>query len=222
MAHSVYAFFDVDDTLIRRKSMFSFFHYWCEEWVCNPDLLSAFDAHFEAARAAGVPREELNRDYYRFLAGAEPRKLATAGEKWARGVIDEGLFHTATVVQLQNLVSQGIVPVFVSGSFGEVLEPLAQHLGVNHILATKMLLSPDQLYTGEIGTPQTIGVGKALSIQDFLSQKGKSATECWAFGDDVSDVPMLECVGHPVAVGSNPDLSIIARKRQWQILALGA
>jgi HAD superfamily hydrolase (TIGR01490 family) len=222
MIQSAYAFFDVDDTLIRTKSMFSFFRYWCQECARDPGLLLSFNAHFELARAAGAPREELNRDYYRFLAGIEPPTLATAGARWARAVIDEDLFHMATVTQLQKLMGQGVTPVFVSGSFNEVLEPIARHLGVSHILATKMLLGPDGLYTGEIGTPQTIGVGKALSIEEFLGRSGTLAAECWAFGDDVSDVPMLECVGHPVAVGSNPVLSATAERRQWPILDLAA
>lgn len=215
-----YAFFDVDDTLIRTKSMFSFFHYWCSECVRDPGLLAAFDAHFERARAAGARREELNRDYYRFLTGVEPRALALAGERWARGIIDEGLFYAVTVDRLQNLARQGFVPVFVSGSFNDVLEPIAQHLEVKHILATKMLLGLDGLYSGEIGGIQTIGIGKARSIEEFLRSKDTLAKECWAFGDDVSDVPMLECVGHPVAVGANPSLYAVARKNQWPILAL--
>jgi len=30
-----FAFFDVDDTLIRIKSMFDFYHFWCYEVLRN-------------------------------------------------------------------------------------------------------------------------------------------------------------------------------------------
>lgn len=215
-----FAFFDVDDTLIRTKSMFSFFQHWCEDWVRDPTLLATFKAHFEAAFSGDAPREELNRDYYHFLAGAEPRLLAKAGERWARSVIDQDLFYAPTVAQLRDRVHHGTIPVFVSGSFNEVLKPIASHLGVRHILATRMQLGPEGFYTGEIHTPQTIGTGKALAIETFLSEQGSIAADCWAFGDDISDLPMLECVGHPVAVGSNTDLTKIAKTRDWLTLDL--
>ncbi|MFT6532883.1 MAG: HAD superfamily hydrolase (TIGR01490 family) [Limimaricola cinnabarinus] len=217
-----YAFFDVDDTLVRTKSMFSFFRYWCEDWLRDPALLSQFEAHFAAAHAVGTPREELNRDYYRFLAGADPLKLADAGESWGRGVIEDELFHAPAVAQLRDMARQGITPVFVSGSFEEALEPLARHLGVRHILATKMLIGPGGFYSGEIDAPQTIGAGKAVAIATFLSEQDLTAAECWAFGDDVSDIPMLECVGHPVAVGSNVGLAEAAKSRGWPTLDLAA
>ena len=164
MNDDAYAFFDVDETIIQTKSMFAFFEYWCREWLQDADLLAAFNAHFEKSRAACTTREETNRAYYRFLSGVDPDKLAAAGERWAQHVIDAGAFHTVTVSRLKELSKQGVVPVFVSGSFKEVLGPIAKHLKVKHILATKMLIGSDGAFSGEIGTPQTIGAGKALSV----------------------------------------------------------
>lgn len=216
----IYAFFDVDDTIINTKSMFAFFSYWCEQWICNDDLLNMFNSHFSSAQAEGAPREQLNRDYYRFLAETNPSTLAMAGEAWANGILGDDLFHSSTVTQLKDLARKDITPVFVSGSFHEILRPISQYLGVPHILATRMILGSNGLYTGEIADPQTIGAGKAVAIRQFLKSRGGMASECWAFGDDVSDIPMLECVGHPVAIGSNAELSKTARGRGWPILDL--
>jgi phosphoserine phosphatase len=46
------------------------------------------------------------------------------------------------------------------------------------------------------------------------------ADDCWAFGDDVSDVPMLSAVGHPVAVIGDHALDSVARSREWRRLHL--
>ncbi|MDQ6798230.1 MAG: HAD-IB family hydrolase, partial [Actinomycetota bacterium] len=35
--------------------------------------------------------------------------------------------------------------------------------------------------------------------------------------DSTSDLPMLEAVGHPVAVNAEPKLAAIARKRGWHV-----
>ncbi|MBK5933699.1 HAD superfamily hydrolase (TIGR01490 family) [Rhodovulum imhoffii] len=217
-----YAFFDVDDTLIRTKSMFAFFRFWAEDWQQDPALLRRFEEHFRLARARGVPREQLNRDYYRFLAGVELDRLEAAGRQWARGVIGEALFFPAAVAQLRARMRQAIDPVFVSGSFEPVLRPIAEHLGVRHILCTRLDVRLDNCLTGEIGRPQTIGQGKAEAIAQFLSTRRARASDCWAYGDDISDVPMLESVGHPVAVGQDAALCGKAQNMGWAQLPLTA
>lgn len=45
-----FAFFDVDDTLIRRKSMFDFFRFWALEWLNDAAVLKAFEHDFAARR----------------------------------------------------------------------------------------------------------------------------------------------------------------------------
>ena len=115
MTSGVFAFFDVDETIIRTKSMFSFFDYWCSDWTRNLPLSLEFSSYFRQARSTGTPREKMNRDYYRFLAGVAPHNLASAGKAWAQGIIAKNHFHHETVAEMRRLVSQGAVPVFVSG-----------------------------------------------------------------------------------------------------------
>ena len=65
---------------------------------------------------------------------------------------------------------------------------------------------------------KTIGPGKAEAIAKFLQLNGADAAACWAIGDDLSDLPMLELVGNPVAVGCGTPLANLANKRGWTIL----
>ena len=41
---------------------------------------------------------------------------------------------------------------------------------------------------------------------------------CWAYSDSVSDIPMLESVGFPVAVNPDRNLRREAELREWPIL----
>ncbi|WP_082537505.1 MULTISPECIES: HAD family hydrolase [unclassified Aureimonas] len=220
MQTPAYAFFDVDDTILKTKSMFSFFEYWCKSCKNDIDTLASFNKHFDEARSNGASRELMNRDYYRFYAGTAPKEVEKAGKLWANSVIENDLIFIETTSLMKELSDRGICPVFVSGSFSAVLQPIANHLGVTYILSTQMKIRSDGRYSGDISDPQTIGVGKAVAIKQFLTRYGSAAAACWALGDDVSDVPMLECVGHPVAVGSNPKLLELARERCWDILSL--
>jgi HAD superfamily hydrolase (TIGR01490 family) len=226
MPHA-YAFFDVDGTLLNMKSMFSFHDYWYRRWL--PAHSAAASDEFEDVTAIlraltenGSPRELVNRRYYEFFAGRSIEAMAACAKAWARSVLaDPGLFIPEVLDELGSLRARGVEPVFVSGSFLEILQPIAEHLGVREVLATRLLQAGGK-YTGRFEAPQTIGAGKAVAITAFLARGPGQAAECWAFGDDVSDLPMLEAVGRPVAVIGDPELGAIARARNWRCLHVGA
>ncbi|MCW7539298.1 HAD-IB family hydrolase [Aquabacterium sp. A7-Y] len=216
-----YAFFDVDDTLISIKSMFDFFPCWCAERG-TPELLRDFEAAFAQARAEGQPREALNRLYYRFFRGALLGDLITAGQDWFRRrfVQHPPPYIERTVARLKGHRDQGVAPVFVSGSMRPLLHPLADQLGVEHCLCTRLVLDGQGRLTGEIASPQTIGRGKADALRAFLQAQQARAGDCYAYGDDISDLAMLEAVGMPVAVGPAADLALLAWQRGWEHLPL--
>lgn len=215
-----FAFFDVDDTLITVKSMFDFFRYWTLEWRKEPAALEAFEREFSRLRAAGESRENLNRAYYRYFAGIRSEDIERAGAAWASAWLarPERFFIAAPVHLLRELMADGVEPVFVSGSFDAVLRPIADHLSVTNILAAPLELRADGCYTGRIGTPQTIGAGKAVAIRNFLAKQKVRADACLAVGDDISDLPMLQSVGTAVVVGEHPQLTEIADARSWRRL----
>lgn len=101
-----------------------------------------------------------------------------------------------------------------------LLAPLATELGVAHCLCTSLVLDGQGRLTGAIGQPQTIGRGKAEALRFFLRQHGVSAHDCYAYGDDLSDLPMLEAVGRAVAVGNDRGLAELAGTRGWAHLQL--
>lgn len=226
MPHA-YAFFDVDGTLLNMKSMFSFHDYWYRRWL--PSHSGAVGDEFEDVSAilralteSGSPRELVNRRYYEFFAGRSVEAVAACAEAWARSVLaDPGLFIPEVLDELSNLRARSVEPVFVSGSFLEILQPIAEHLGVRQVLATRLLQAGGK-YTGRFEAPQTIGTGKAVAITAFLARGTAQAAECWAFGDDASDLPMLEAVGRPVAIIGDPELGAIAQARSWRRLHVGA
>ena len=222
-----YAFFDVDGTLLRLKSMFSFHDFWYQRWIgldsgARVEEYEDVTAILRALVESGAQRELVNRRYYEFFSGRSVDEVGRCAQAWARTVVaDPRLFVTEVIDELDALRAKGVEPVFVSGSFVEVLTPIADHLSVSHMLATR-LLHDGKTYTGRFRAPQTIGEGKALAIGKFLAERSILPADCWAFGDDISDVPMLEAVGHPVAVIGDSALSSTARARGWKCLHISA
>lgn len=217
-----YAFFDVDDTLVRLKSMFDFFPFWCELRE-TPQKLAQFRTVFEQAFAEGRPREDLNRLYYQFFAGESEERLMAAGRLWVtrrfgeQGLAQELIFPDV-LARLRAHRACGVAPILVSGSMPALLAPLAQRMGAEGFLCTQQETDANGILTGEVLPPQTIGAGKAAAITAFLTARGGDPQTCFAYGDDLSDGAMLAVVGHPVAVIGAPALAVLARKQGWETI----
>lgn len=222
-----YAFFDVDGTLINGKSMFAFHDYWYRDGgesgaTDHRQEYEDVSAILNSLVVSQTSRELINRRYYEFFAGRSVESVNKCAQSWAKQALKQPNFFIPKVVaRLNALRADGVEPVFVSGSFMELLSPIAKALDVKYILASR-LVSDGKKYNGRILTPQTIGVGKALAIQAFLADQEVAADQCWAFGDDISDLPMLEAVGYPTVVFGDPELSVVAAIRKWPILNLGS
>jgi HAD superfamily hydrolase (TIGR01490 family) len=218
------AFFDVDDTVVRLKTMFSYQDFYYRHAGLLPGLLGARrSARFEAIRHSyvdsGRPREDLNSMYYSTFRGRRPEKVAAVAWEWYQHVLarPEGLYFPVVLKALRQHQDEGHEIIFVSGSMVDILRPIADELKADHLLATRLVVKNGR-YTGEIIPPQTIGKGKAEAVRSFLAARENDGRNCWAYGDDRSDIPMLSLVGHPVVVSSAPEMADEARSRGWQTL----
>ncbi len=55
-------------------------------------------------------------------------------------------------------------------------------------------------------------------MAEFCRRRGLTLAEAAYYGDSVNDVPILEAVGHPVAVNPSPLLRRAAEERGWPII----
>src|SRR5256884_7965017 len=54
-------------------------------------------------------------------------------------------------------------------------------------------------------------------MREMAVAEGIDLASSYAYSDSITDLPMLELVGHPVAVNPDRDLRREAEKRGWQI-----
>ena len=76
----------------------------------------------------------------------------------------------------------------------------------------------DGVYTGRLAEPFCYGPGKALAMEKVARHEGYDLSRSYAYTDSISDLPMLESVGHPVAVNPDRRLEAVARERGWPII----
>ena len=72
-------------------------------------------------------------------------------------------------------------------------------------------------YTGQL-TFYANGPGKAEAIRGLSQKWGLDLGRCFAYSDSHADLPMLEMVGHPVAVNPDRVLKQAADERGWPLV----
>jgi HAD superfamily hydrolase (TIGR01490 family) len=106
--------------------------------------------------------------------------------------------------------------IIVSSSPVETVEPIGEYLGVDDVIATRALVDASGRYTGELEYYAYAGF-KADAVREMAVAEGIDLAGSYAYSDSITDLPMLELVGHPVAVNPDRELARIAREREWEI-----
>jgi HAD superfamily hydrolase (TIGR01490 family) len=113
----------------------------------------------------------------------------------------------------------GVPTYLCSASPIEVVAPVARALGMSGgALATTAAIDHEGRYTGELIGPWVYGDGKVVAMEEEAERTGIDLKASWAYSDSMSDLPMLEAVGHPVAVNPDRKLRELALDREWEIL----
>ena len=87
----------------------------------------------------------------------------------------------------------------------------------DEIVAAKLSVRPDGTYSGNLSQVPPTGETRAQILADYCASEGLRLEDSVAYADSTSDLPMLECVGFPVAVNPETRLAAIARKRGWLV-----
>ena len=197
------AFVDVDETLVRDITFLSLFSFDARRRDIDPATTLR---EFWALRATGTSRAESHRWFYRHWSGREVREVEAVGRDWFAEQAMTADFRNAPVWQrLTGMAARGTRIVLVSGSFDAALKPIAERIGADAVLCTRLAVSGGR-YTGEVSETM-VGTEKARAITYYADQEGIELSACAAFGDHHSDAAMFDLVGYPVIVGDNdPDL----------------
>ncbi len=112
--------------------------------------------------------------------------------------------------------AQGHVVVIVSGATKFVVAPLAERLGIEHTLYTRLEVE-DGRFTGRVVEPLCFEEGKIYWLQQFIEEQGIELAKSFFYTDSVTDLPLLELVGHPVVTNPDPRLYRTAVNRCWPV-----
>ena len=212
------AFFDLDKTIIAKSSTLAFGKPFYQSGLINRrTVLRSAYAQFVFA-LAGADEDQMNR-MRSFITdmciGWDVAQVRDVVAETLHDIIDP-LVYDEAVGLIERHKEHGREVVIVSSSGAEVVEPIGAMVGADEVIATQMVVK-DGKYTGDIAR-YVYGVGKGEAIREFAEKRGYALADCHAYSDSITDLPMLDEVGHAVVVNPDRALRKAAVERGWPVL----
>jgi HAD superfamily hydrolase (TIGR01490 family) len=212
------AFFDLDKTVIAKSSVLAFGKPLYREGLLSRSALlkSLYGQAIYRLGGASEARMDKARDSMLSLTrGWEQARVAGIVRDTFEKIVAPIIY--AEALELFDEHHQAGRKVFlVSSSPIEIVSHLAGYLGADECIASLGRIDEHGRYTGELDF-YAYGPHKATAIAKVAGRDGIDLAGSYAYSDSVTDVPMLEAVGHPVAVNPDRELARLARQREWEI-----
>ena len=214
----VAAFFDLDGTLMSSNVIETYL------WLRLGELSGTQKAAEIARMASKVPgyvwadrteRGTLLRTVYKEYAGARLSDLDQ--------IVDEhltthilGRLAPDAVRRIREHRAAGHVTVLVTGAIRPLTRPLMPLF--DHIEAADLAVDDRGFCTGHLAASPLVGESRGAFVREWSRREGISPSDCFAYADSHSDLPLLAAVGHPVAVRPDVPLFRHAKKSHWSIV----
>jgi fatty acyl-CoA reductase len=208
------AAFDLENTLIASNVVDSY------SWVATRHLPAAERLRFVLKTLKEAPgmlaldrkdRGDFLRQFYRRYEGAPVARVqADTWDMWAEHLFLKS--YPAALRRVRKHRDLGHRTILITGALDVLVEPFTPLF--DEVVAAKLEVV-DGRCTGALLEAPCTGEARALAIREYCDAEGLLLDQCVAYADSASDLPMLEVVGHPVAVNAEPKLAAIARKRGW-------
>lgn len=222
---STVALFDFDGTLFDGHIIEGMLRFFVKRRYRFRPTLSYLFSHsllYPANRVGLLSDEEFYRGWGEDLArvlGGLNRDEVNELFKWLTDSYVLERTNPTIVKILRQHQGRGQIVILLSGTFHKLLEMIGRKLGVFHAVGTKLEIQ-DGRYTGKIVPPFCFGTDKVNLFKEFANsiRLDIDLDDSFTYADSIFDVPMLEMVGHPVAVHPDGKLRQLALQRGWQIV----
>ncbi len=212
------AFFDLDKTVIARASIMAFARDFQRQGLLTRRTMAKglwVQLVYVHLGASSRKLERIRRSVLTLTRGWDQARVRLVVADKLTSAIDPITFAEARELMDEHRRA-GRRVYLVSAAPAEIVEPLAEHFGADAALASVARVGLDGCYTGELEC-YAYGEEKGRLITDLAVRAGIDLGASYAYSDSATDLPMLETVGHPVAVNPDRALRRIAEQRGWEV-----
>lgn len=213
------AIFDLDNTLLAGDSDYLWGRYLAENHIVDPeryhDTNLAFYQDYQAGR---LDIDAFLRFVFQPLADNSLDDLLRWRADYLQQKIKPIILNKG-IELIAHHRAQGDIPLIITATNSFITSPIAQLLGIEHLIATEPAFV-DGRYTGEVVGVPSFQHGKVTRLNDWLKHYGHTLKGSFFYSDSHNDLPLLEQVDTPVAVDPDDILKSAAEQRGWKILSL--
>ena len=213
------ALFDLDNTLLDGDSDYLWGRFLIEQGLVDAETYERENQRFyDQYKAGTLDIQEFLSFQLRPLAEHPPEQL----ERWRRQYLAthiEPIILPAGRALIEHHRRQGDRPVVITATNRFITGPIAERLGIEHLLATEPEMH-DGRYTGRVAGVPCFQAGKVTRLQQWLAEQSLTLDGAWFYSDSHNDLPLLSRVQHPVAVDPDETLERHARTQGWPVISL--
>jgi HAD superfamily hydrolase (TIGR01490 family) len=210
------AIIDLDGTLLRRTSSeHSFFRFLILRGKIGPFRLASFFLTFARDGLRLGLRQAIGWNAT-YLRGETPARVGSwagkYGQAYLLNAVPEGLQE-----RIRGFKAQGCLIILLSGSLQVLVNELKEKLAVDIVIGRELEVVGGKL-TGHRRGIYPYAKQKVEALFESIKPAEIDWQESWALADRMSDLPVLELVGHPVAVHPTAGLRRHAQQHGWEII----
>jgi HAD superfamily hydrolase (TIGR01490 family) len=208
------AFFDLDRTLLSRSSALALAGaFRARGLIRRRDLARAaiWQLRFAGRGAGHEATRRMAENGMVVLRGFTPEEMRELVAEALERTLLPLVYREALDLALRHR-ARGEATYIVTATLQEIADALAAELGFDAALGSVAEVE-DGVYTG-----RPVRALHAAAKAEALRGLDVDLARSTAYSDSISDLPLLEAVGHPVAVNPDRALRRVAAGRGWPVL----
>ncbi|MCX6517118.1 MAG: HAD-IB family hydrolase [Actinobacteria bacterium] len=217
MGHA--AFFDLDRTLLSGASAHVVSRVLRETGVVSRNIPgeSLMYQVFETF-GENLPSMVLGRQAVIAMRGHSREEVRAASRTAAPDILAMVQPYANQVIEGHR--AEGRKVVLATTTPRDLIEPFAELMGFDDVIATTYAVDADGCYTGELDGQYVWSRGKRDAVKRWADEHGVDLAGSYAYSDSVFDEPLLASVGNPFCVNPDWRLRLMAAARRWPVMHL--
>ena len=213
------AFFDLDRTILSGASAHVVSRVLRETGVVNRNIPgeSLMYQVFETF-GENLPSMVLGRQAVIAMRGHSREEVRAASRTAAPDILAMVQPYAKQVIDGHR--AEGRKVVLATTTPRDLIEPFAELMGFDDLIATKYAVDADGCYTGELDGQYVWSRGKRDAVKRWAEEHGVDLAGSYAYSDSVFDEPLLASVGNPFCVNPDWRLRLMAAARRWPVMHL--
>ena len=213
------AIFDLDNTLLGGDSDYLWGRYLAENHIVDPEVYHDTNLAFYHDYQAG--QLDINA-FLEFVFTPLKQHSITDLLAWREDYLQQKIapiMLPKAKALIEQHRQQGDTLLIITATNSFLTEPIAEQLGIEHLIATDPEMV-DGRFTGKVAGTPSFQHGKVSRLQSWLNEHRQTLAGSIFYSDSHNDLPLLEKVDTPVAVDPDDKLRQVAQARGWKILSL--